>query len=210
MKWLSTLAALAATTVAAPSTEKAATSPLDVTLQHLGNATLKFTITNKGNETQNILKPGSLLSDSVIDKVRVFAADSKTPLPYNGVHLVLRTQSFEMEDFARLDPNQQITTIVNPAETHDLSSGGNFTFQSTGYFAIGDEQGILVKSVPYTSNPVTAEVNGAVAGAVHSDILAKRVVVQNYCQSQRRRYTLKPYITSNRSTDASLSNALAQ
>lgn len=69
MKFLSVLAGAAS--VSAAALRDVSNSQLDVKLQAVGNNAVKATIQNNGKEDIRLLKPGSILDSSAVQKVKV-------------------------------------------------------------------------------------------------------------------------------------------
>lgn len=108
------------------------------------------------------------------------------PVPFKGVHVHVAKHALNHSSFEIIAPGQRIETKFDAAEAHDLSSGGKFGFVADGFFAVADEQHNLVRSVPYVSNYLTAEIDGVASAAIHAAV-HKRSRVQGDCQSQAAR-----------------------
>lgn len=67
MKFLAGLAALATLAAAAPS----APTPLDIKLESAGNTEIKAIITNNGKNNLKILRAGTILDNSAIQKTSI-------------------------------------------------------------------------------------------------------------------------------------------
>lgn len=67
-------ASLLASLVSAASVDLAKRdSPLDLTIELVGNTGVKASITNSGSEALKVLKSGSILDDHEVEKSEVFA-----------------------------------------------------------------------------------------------------------------------------------------
>lgn len=110
---------------------------------------------------------------------------------FEGLRLRLSTENLNDEDFQKIDAGQSVEVSFNLAESHNLSSGGKFSVSSSGVleYAEGDNHE-LVGSVPYTSNAMEAEVDGAEATAVRNRIQS-RTHVQSDCTGSRLSATRK-------------------
>ena len=73
MNALAKVLAFAAMVAAAPSAENRGPSPFEVKLEMLGNSEIKATFTNKGNNRLKILRTGSILGNSSVEKAKVFS-----------------------------------------------------------------------------------------------------------------------------------------
>ncbi|GJN78781.1 hypothetical protein PLIIFM63780_002290 [Purpureocillium lilacinum] len=166
-------AALAALVAAAPNVENRGPSPFEVKLEMLGNSEVKATFMNKGKNNLKVLKTGSILDSSHVEKAKVFSSDLLTD-----------------DDFQRIAPGEKVEVTFDIAETHDLSSGGKFDLLADGSFAFADEKSnTLIGSIPYSSTNIAAEVDGAVAAAVHSAFHQKRTRVQSDCKGKQLEVT---------------------
>lgn len=102
------------------------------------------------------------------------------------------------------------------AAVHDLGAGGSFSITSAGFFSYAsseDGSGDIAGALPFTSNTVTASVDGAAAAVVrrafHENLaLAKRAAVQSDCTGARRTATTSA-VSACRSLAAQASQAAA-
>ena len=65
--------ALASLAVAAPAVHKRAPTPLDVKLELQGNSKVKAIITNNGKNNLKVLKSGTFLDTSAVEKAQVYS-----------------------------------------------------------------------------------------------------------------------------------------
>ncbi|XWW94835.1 hypothetical protein V2A60_002783 [Cordyceps javanica] len=205
MKFFTLAAALASVAVAAPST---APSPLDVKIESTGSSgEVKATITNTGKNNLKIFKHGTIFDDAHTEKAAI-EADGNS-VEFQGLRLRLSTENLTDEDFQKIDAGQSVEVTFHLAETHDLSAGGKFSVSSTGVLSYASEaDNKLIGSVAYASNAIEAEIDGAVAQAVHSAIQAryeKRTQVQSDCTGSRKTGTINAL-----SSCASLSKKAAE
>ncbi|KAF2444733.1 hypothetical protein P171DRAFT_463384 [Karstenula rhodostoma CBS 690.94] len=152
-------AALLALANASVVTKRA--SPLDVKLELTGNTNVKAAITNTGSEA---IKHAT-------EKAQVFQGSSK--VDFAGIKVRVTTENIPEDSFQVIAPGQTVETSFDVAELHDLSSGGAF---STG-------------AVEYSSNTVTANIDGAEAEKVRRDFV-KRSAVQADCTGSKRTSTV--------------------
>ncbi|KAJ6442352.1 peptidase m35 deuterolysin protein [Purpureocillium lavendulum] len=184
MNTLMRLITMAALVAAAPRAENRGPSPFDVKLEMLGNSEVKATFVNKGSKSLKILRTGSILDAASVEKAKVFSGDA--PVRFEGARLRLATDVLDAGDFQRIAPGETFQVTFDIAETHDLSAGGKFDVLADGSFAFAEEKSTtLIGSIPYTSQHVNAEVNGAIAAAVHAAFHEKRTRVQSDCQGQQ-------------------------
>ncbi|KAI1132829.1 neutral protease 2-like protein [Nemania abortiva] len=203
MKFLGNVAFLA-TLVSAASMGKRA-SPLDVQIEQVGNSGLKAVITNTGAEDLKVLKTGTILDSAPVEKVQVFQGNSK--LDFQGIRLRISNAGFDEEAFQTIAAGQAIEVSFDVAELHDLAASGAYDFVASGVlsYAAADSTEIA-GAVPYSSNTLTAEVNGAEAAQVRSAFLNKRTAVQSDCTGTKLTST-RNAVTACRSFAAAASSA---
>ncbi|KAK3186936.1 hypothetical protein K4F52_004380 [Lecanicillium sp. MT-2017a] len=185
MKFLAGVAALASLAAAAPS---GAPTPLDVKLEAAGNSgKVKATVTNNGKNDLKIFRPGTIFDNASTEKATVSTEGG--PVNFDGVRLRLDTENLTDEDFEKIAAGQSVEVTFDLAETHDLSAGGKYTMTSTGVLSFSDAaDNKLIGSVPYQSNSLQAEIDGAVAAATRRSVMArhaKRTHVQSDCTGSR-------------------------
>ncbi|OAA69710.1 Peptidase M35, deuterolysin [Cordyceps fumosorosea ARSEF 2679] len=214
MKFFTLAAALASVAAAAPS---AAPSPLDVKIESAGSSgEVKATITNTGKDNLKIFKHGTIFDNAHTEKATIEANGSN--VEFQGLRLRLSTEKLTDEDFQKIDAGQSIEVTFHLAETHDLSAGGKYSVSSTGVLSYATEaDNKLIGSVSYTSNAIEAEIDGAIAAAVHGAIQAryeKRTHVQSDCTGSRRTGTINALkncvALSTRAADAARSGPAAK
>lgn len=208
MKFLAGVVALASLAAAAPS---GAPTPLDVKLEAAGNSgKVKATVTNNGKNDLKIFRPGTIFDNASTEKATVStegkfqspysciraairdiltALSTGGPVNFDGVRLRLDTENLTDEDFEKIAAGQSVEVTFDLAETHDLSAGGKYTMTSTGVLSFSDAaDNKLIGSVPYQSNSLQAEIDGAVAAATRRSVMArhaKRTHVQSDCTGSR-------------------------
>ncbi|KAJ6438772.1 metallo-endopeptidase [Purpureocillium lavendulum] len=189
MKLHAGLAALLPLAAAMPTTRNAASSPLNVTLEKVGNSAVKATISNVGKEDLRIFRPGSILDTSAVEKAKVKSGDRA--IAFDGIRKRISTRQIDDASFEHIGAGNSVEVTFDIAQTHDLSTGGEFRVVSAGKLMIagnsGDNSNNIVKSVPYQSNVLNAKVNGTEAAAVRAKINQKwkRANLQSDCTGDR-------------------------
>lgn len=95
-------------------------------------------------------------------------------------------QSNLAEDaFQTLEPGETVENEWDPAEVHDLSSGGDLEFVVRGSFLTAEAGATeITNEIPFSST-VTSSVNGTTAAEARRSFIekiqAKRSVVQDDC-----------------------------
>lgn len=184
------VAALASLASAVSATLDKRDSPLDVSLEITGNTAVKATIKNTGSEDLKLFKTGTFLDDSHVEKVEVFQAGDK--IAFDGIRLRVSTANLDESAFQVLKAGETIEAAFDIAIAHDVSAGGDFDIVTEGAFAYAElDSTAIAGAVPFTSNKVSAAVDGAQAGKIRRDYIemAKRTVVQSDCTGTRRSAT---------------------
>ncbi|KAF7543428.1 hypothetical protein G7Z17_g10740 [Cylindrodendrum hubeiense] len=183
MKLLAGLA-FASLAAAVPVMDKRASIGLDVELKMQGNSKVKAVITNNGKNSLKVLKSGTFLDTSAVEKAQVFSANGI--VPFDGVRVNLHMESLTDAAFQRIPSGQSIEVDFDIAELHDLSSGGKYGILSSGALSFADDNSTnLIGSVPFHSNMIEAEVDGVQAYEVKTAFSKKRSVVQTDCTGDK-------------------------
>lgn len=185
MKVLS-LAALIALANASVVTKRA--SPLDVKLEVSSNTEVKAAITNTGSEAIKVFKTGSIFGQHATEKAQVFQGSSK--VDFAGIKVRVTTANIPEDSFQVIAPGETVETSFDVAELHDLSAGGAFDIASAGVFSTAAIDSTEISgAVEYTSNTVTATIDGAEAEKVRRDFI-KRSAVQADCTGTKKTSTV--------------------
>ncbi|RYP42787.1 hypothetical protein DL768_010223 [Monosporascus sp. mg162] len=198
MKLLASLPYLAALANAAAVElgQRAASSPLDVKIEMVGNSQIKASITNTGDSALRVFKTGSILDSRPIEKVKVFHGADK--VPFSGMRVYVKPSLADAEeDFQTIAAGETVEVQWDAAEVHDFSAGGAFDFATAGAleytYAVGSNDSATMEiagAAIYQSNVVTAhQVDGAAAASVRRAFHAKtkkRTTVQGDCDSAQR------------------------
>lgn len=115
-------------------------------------------------------------------------SDSK--VAFDGIRLQLTTSNIPAEAFQVIAAGQTFETTFDIAELHDLSTSGSYDVVSSGALSYAENDSTeLTGTVSYSSNTISASVDGAEAGKVRRDFL-KRSIVQSDCTGTRRTATV--------------------
>ncbi|KAM0421088.1 hypothetical protein ACHAPT_011159 [Fusarium lateritium] len=183
MKLLAGLA-LASMAIAAPLVEKRAPTPLDVQLEMQGNSKIKAVIKNNGKNNLKLLKSGTFLDSTAVEKAQVFSGEKN--IPFDGVRVALDTSRLEETSFQRIPSGESIEINFDIAEFHDLSAGGKFDVLASGALSYAEEHSTkLIGSVPFYSNRIKADVDGPQAFSVRTAFHQKRTMVQSDCSGDK-------------------------
>ncbi|CAG7564309.1 unnamed protein product [Fusarium equiseti] len=169
-----------------------APTPLDVELQLQGNSKIKATITNNGRSNLKLLKLGTFLDETPVEKAQVYSASDfsataeRKPVPFDGIRLSIDTSMLDDTSFQRIPSGGSTEVTFDIAEFHDLSTGGKFSVSTSGALSFALENSTeLIGSVPFYSNQLDAEVDGAQAFSVRTAFHNKRAQVQSDCSGDR-------------------------
>lgn len=84
--------------------------------------------------------------------------------------------------FQHIPAGQSVEVTFNVAETHDLTSGGQYDIAAKGILKFANEsEDKLTGSVPFHSAAIKVSVDGNLAAAVHADHKIKRTSIQSDC-----------------------------
>ncbi|KAF1953592.1 hypothetical protein CC80DRAFT_142124 [Byssothecium circinans] len=185
---LFSIAAIAALANAASVDLSKRADALDVKLELTGNTAVRAKITNTGSEAIKVLKTGSFLSKVPVEKATIFASGSDK-VEFQGVKLRVDTTSpIAEDDFQVIQAGQTIEAAWDIAEVHDLSAGGAFDVVAAGNLNTAALDSTEISGiVSYSSNTVSAKVDGKAAAAVRRSF--KRSAVQSDCTGSRRTST---------------------
>ncbi|KAI1736390.1 neutral protease [Xylaria scruposa] len=190
MKFAAAVSALATISSAASISIGKPISPLDVKIEMVGNTGVKASITNKSTEDLKVFKTGSFLDKRPTEKVKVSKGKSK--VPFTGVRLRVKQTGLKESAFQVIPAGETVETEFDVAQLHDLSAGGAFDFVSEGalqYAKAGSN--IISGFVPYSSNLVSASIDGLAASKVFKSFHAKmkRQDIQSDCTGSQQSAT---------------------
>ncbi|KAI0810429.1 neutral protease [Xylaria sp. FL0064] len=213
MKFLAGATLLASVASAASIENAKRASPLDVKIEMVGNSGIKASITNIGATDLKVLKTGTLLDKAATEKVNIYQGSrswcspfEENKVDFSGVRLRIASDNLPETGFQTIKAGKTISTTFDAAELHDLSAGGAYDIVSKGalqYAAAGSNK--ITGSVPYSSNVVSAKVDGAKASAAFKEFHAKRQTVQSDCSGDQLTATVNAINGA-----ASLAQAAAQ
>ncbi|EOD48721.1 putative neutral protease 2 protein [Neofusicoccum parvum UCRNP2] len=161
---------------------------LDVSLTSTGNTLIQAVLTNTGNIDLNLLNKGTILGDAPVKKVYIFDQNNTAP-QFDGVRFnIVTTGNFSADYFTHVKVGQSTTTVFDVAEEYDLSAGGKFTAVAvdTILYAEGESTFLNNTVVPYNSNVVEIDVDGAEAAKIQTvgrklSSMQKRLVIKDSC-----------------------------
>ncbi|KAI0550396.1 neutral protease [Xylaria curta] len=190
MKFAAAVSALATMTSAASISIGKPTSPLDVKIEMVGNTGVKASITNKGTEDLRVFKTGSFLDKRPTEKVKVSKGESK--VPFTGLRLRVKQTGLKESAFQVIPAGETVETEFDVAQLHDLSAGGAFDLVSEGILQYAKAGSNTISGfVPYSSNLVSASVDGLAASKVFKSFHAntKRQDIQSDCTGSQQSAT---------------------
>ncbi|KAH8747167.1 Deuterolysin metalloprotease family-domain-containing protein [Diaporthe sp. PMI_573] len=161
-------------------------SPLKVEIQSVGNSAVKAVVTNTGSEPIRLMKTGSILDQTAVEKAEIFSGADQ--VGFDGVRLQVQTSDVAEDAFQTLAAGESLEAEFDPAEVHDLSNGGDFDFLVRGTFLTASAGSTSIDgSVPFDSNVLKSHVDGVAAAKVRRDFHdnMKRTVIQSDCTGTR-------------------------
>ncbi|VUC27467.1 unnamed protein product [Clonostachys rosea] len=155
---------------------------LDVKLERQSNSQIKATVTNLGDSGLNVLKHGSIFDNKPVEKARVYST-GKLSMP---IHMVYPNfNNLNQDSFVSIGAGESIEEIFDVAESHNLASGGSFTILTDGVFQYALEGTTnITGSIPFHSNSLKAEIDGAEASSIFKASVARRGKVASSCSSK--------------------------
>lgn len=120
----------------------------------------------------------------------------------------MATTNLSEDAFQSLAAGESVEVQFDMAEAHDLSSGGVFDILSSGAISFAaDGTTDIAGAVPYTSNKISATVDGAAAAQARQHFI-KRTAVNADCTGTRRTATINA-VSGCRSVALAASSAAA-
>ncbi|OJJ64728.1 hypothetical protein ASPSYDRAFT_138625, partial [Aspergillus sydowii CBS 593.65] len=125
----------------------------DVTLESLGDSTVRAAVTNTGNEAVRLVRRGGILDHVATKKVRVDHGDIEAV--FKGAQVKYIRSHLNDDAFVQLAPNETVTSVFDVADSHDLSDGDH-TAVSNGaleYTTLTDKE--KFNTFHYKSNKIS-------------------------------------------------------
>ncbi|KAL4915666.1 Deuterolysin metalloprotease family-domain-containing protein [Aspergillus aurantiobrunneus] len=178
-----TLLALLQSVSASPVDVKLNSPGLHVTLSQVDNTRIKAVVQNTGSEEVTFVHLNFFQDASPVKKVSLFRDDNE--VEFQGIKYRVKTTDLSDEALTSLAPGATIEDEFDIASTSDLSDGGAITIRSQGAVPLVTEKQIT-GSLPFDSNELTIEVDGAKAAEVSSvaKALARRTQISS-CSGSR-------------------------
>ncbi|KAL4745312.1 hypothetical protein BDW72DRAFT_59585 [Aspergillus terricola var. indicus] len=167
------LAALAAgKPFSMPALAREASQPsFDVTLQVLGNTTVRARVTNLGDDEVRLVRRGGILDPLPTRKVAVQDAHG-SELEFSGVDVHYVLTHLNSAAFVQLSPNQTVDSVFDIASMYTLSAGQDYTATANGaleYTTLADTD--IFSSYSYRSNKISFT-----APSSHNNLKARTTV----------------------------------
>ncbi|KAI8207959.1 hypothetical protein KHU50_008159 [Colletotrichum sp. SAR 10_65] len=167
--------------------------PLDVKIEQVGNSELKASITNTGTTPLRVLKAGSILDGSPVEKAQfsTASADGVNKVAFTGVRVYVHDADLPDTAFRTIAAGEVVQVQWDAAQVHDLSSGGDYNISSTGSLRYAEEgSNKIVGQVVFDSGVLQAKVDGVQAASVHAafhqSLAEKRVTIQSDCTGSKK------------------------
>ncbi|TEA13429.1 Neutral protease 2-like protein [Colletotrichum sidae] len=167
--------------------------PLEVKIEQVGNSELRASITNTGSTPLRVLKAGSILDGSPVEKAQISmsSTDGVSRVAFTGVRVYVHDADLPDTAFRTIDAGEVVHVQWDTAQVHDLSTGGDYNISSTGSLRYADEgSNKIVGQVVFDSGVLHANVDGRQAATVHAafheSLNAKRVTVQGDCTGSKK------------------------
>ncbi|KAL4866260.1 Deuterolysin metalloprotease family-domain-containing protein [Aspergillus spectabilis] len=108
----------------------------DVSLQYLGNTSVKAQVTNVGNQGVRLVQRGGILDHVPTKKVIVKGGDTNPT--FTGVRVEYILSHLTEEAFVQLTPNQTVASIFDIADLYALTPGQEYTAVADGILEYTD------------------------------------------------------------------------
>ncbi|KAI5786970.1 neutral protease 2 [Peziza echinospora] len=151
---LAGLLALVASVIASPVPVKRSESPLVVELAAGEGSVVQISVKNTGAKDLNILKLGSFLSNSPVEKVDIYHEGVK--LDFKGIYLHHDLNNLDESAFTLLPSGETITTAVELAGLYDFPATGSYQISTRGALIYSDLSSGRVKSIHEDQTQVVA------------------------------------------------------
>ncbi|KAL4926144.1 putative penicillolysin/deuterolysin metalloprotease [Aspergillus undulatus] len=167
MKFITPVAFLALLQAAAasPVDVKTSTAGLQVTLSQVDNTKIKAVVQNTGSEEVKFVHLNFFQDASPVKKVSLFRENNE--LEFQGIKYRVKTTDLSDDALTSLAPGATVEDVFDIASTSDLSEGGSITLRSEGVVPLVTGSDVT-GSLPFTSNELTIDVDGAKAAEVSS------------------------------------------
>ncbi|KAL4929368.1 Deuterolysin metalloprotease family-domain-containing protein [Aspergillus undulatus] len=136
------------------ATQDVASPSFDVTIESLGNTSIKAHVTNRGPEEYRLVQRGDILDHVPTKKVHVTGGETEPE--FTGVRVEYVLSHLTAEGFVQIAPNQTVASIFDVAEIYALDPGQEYTAVAKGaleYTTLDNEKKFL--TYPYTSNEIS-------------------------------------------------------
>lgn len=120
--------------------------------------------------------------ESSADSLTCWVTDKK--VGFEGIRLRMATSNLPEDAFHSIGAGEVVEVTFDAAELHDLTAGGDFNLVADGTLSY-EVAGELTGVVAYSSNTITAQVNGEQAAQSRKAFVNKRSAVQSDCTGSR-------------------------
>ncbi|KAL4749831.1 hypothetical protein BDW72DRAFT_213799 [Aspergillus terricola var. indicus] len=157
------LLALLQAASASPVDIKTSTTGLQVTLSQVNNTRIKAVVQNTGSQEVTFMHLNFFKDASPVKKVSLFRNSDE--VKFEGIKYRVQSSNLSDKVLTSLAPGASFEDEFDIATTADLSSGGPVTIRSQGTVPLVKDKSIRGR-IPYTSNELTIEVDGAEAAKI--------------------------------------------
>ncbi|KAL3435980.1 Deuterolysin metalloprotease family-domain-containing protein [Aspergillus tetrazonus] len=157
------LLALLQAASASPVDIKTSTTGLQVTLSQVDNTRIKAVVQNTGSQEVTFMHLNFFKDFSPVKKVSLFRDNDE--VKFEGIKYRVQSSNLSDKVLTSLAPGASFEDEFDIATTADLSSGGPITIRSQGTVPLVKDRSIKGR-IPYTSNELTIEVDGAAASKI--------------------------------------------
>ncbi|KAL4960372.1 Deuterolysin metalloprotease family-domain-containing protein [Aspergillus stella-maris] len=136
------------------ATQAVASPSFDVTIESLGNTTIKAHVKNLGTDAYRLVQRGDILDHVPTKKVNIAGGDEEST--FTGVRVEYIVSHLTSDGFVQIEPDQSVASVFDVAEIYALTPGQEYTAVAKGaleYTTLDNEKKFL--TFPYTSNNIS-------------------------------------------------------
>ncbi|KAL4797719.1 Deuterolysin metalloprotease family-domain-containing protein [Aspergillus venezuelensis] len=136
------------------ATQAVASPSFDVTIESLGNTTVKAHVKNLGTDAYRLVQRGDILDHVPTKKVNIAGGDEEPT--FTGVRVEYIVSHLTSDGFVQIEPDQSVASVFDVADIYALTPGQEYTAVAKGaleYTTLDNEKKFL--TFPYTSNNIS-------------------------------------------------------
>ncbi|KAI9841966.1 MAG: hypothetical protein M1837_000286, partial [Sclerophora amabilis] len=139
---------------------------IEVKVSPSNNSVVKFSLKNTADKEIHLLKYGSFLDETPVQKAVVYKDGAE--LPFTGVLRRYRTSELNKDAFVTVGAGETVEKTVTLAAVYDMKTSGKYDVVTQGVFATASEDFSTVsdESIYFRSNDLSVDIDGEKAALV--------------------------------------------